>query len=100
MAIESVGHELAHTLRMPILCGYHGGGDQLLTPEEISRIAAVHDRSWSDGKLQIATHSLDDEAVAAATRVHAVRFYKSRESLAIIVGQFLGEGFMRACRPS
>jgi hypothetical protein len=32
---------------MPILCGYHGGGDQLLTPEEISRIAAVHDRSWS-----------------------------------------------------
>jgi hypothetical protein len=33
IAIESVGHELAHTLRMPVLCGYHAGGDHPLTPE-------------------------------------------------------------------
>jgi hypothetical protein len=50
--------------------------------------------------LQIATHSLDDEAVAAATRVHAVRFYESRESLAKIVGTFLGEGSSPGCPPS
>jgi hypothetical protein len=94
MAIESVGHELAHTLRMPVLCGYHAGGDHPLTREAIRRIAAVHDRSWSEGKSQITAHSLDHEAVAAATRVHAVRFYESRESLAKIVGAFLGEGFI------
>ena len=95
IAIESVGHELAHTLRMPVLCGYHAGGDApMMGREAISRIAAVHDRSWSEGKLQIPTHSLDDEAVAAETRVHAVRFYESRESLAKIVGKFLGEGFI------
>ena len=28
IAIESVGHELAHTARMPVLCGYHAAGDQ------------------------------------------------------------------------
>jgi hypothetical protein len=94
IAIESVGHELAHTLRMPVLCGYHTGGDRPLTPEAISRIAAIHDRSWSEGTLPIATCAQDDEAVAAATRVHAVRFYESWESLAKIVGKFLGEGFI------
>ena len=93
IAIESVGHELAHTLRMPVLCGYHAGGDRPLTPEALSRIAAIHDRSWSEDTLQIAS-APDDEAVAAATRVHAVRFYESRESLAKIVGKFLGEGFI------
>jgi hypothetical protein len=94
IAIESVGHELAHAVRMPVLCGYHAGGDHPLTPEAISRIVMVHDRSWSERKLQIATHLLDDEVIAAATRVHAVRFYESRESLAKIVGKFLGEGFI------
>jgi len=82
IAIESLGHELAHTLRMPVLCGYHAAGVHPLTPEAIGRIAAVHDRSWSEGQLQIASRAPDDEAVAAATRVHAVRFYESRESLA------------------
>ena len=94
IAIESLGHELAHTLGMPILCGYHAAGDRPLTPEDISRIAAVHDRNWSEGELQITTHSLDNEALEAATRVHAVRFYESRESLAKIVGKVLGEGFI------
>jgi hypothetical protein len=95
IAVESVGHELAHTLHMPVLCGYHAGGDHPLTAEAISRIAAIHDRSWSEGALQIATtRAQEDEAVAAATRVHAVRFYESRESLAKIVGKFLGEGFI------
>jgi MEDS: MEthanogen/methylotroph, DcmR Sensory domain len=64
-----------------------------LTPEALSRIAAKHDRSWSEGTLEVA-NARDDEAVAAATRVHAVRFYESRESLAKIVGKFLGEGFI------
>jgi hypothetical protein len=94
IAIESIGHELAHTVRIPVLCGYHAGGDHPLTPEAISRIAALHDRSWFEGEVQITTHVPDDEAVAAATRVHAVRFYESRESLAKIVGKFLGEGFI------
>jgi hypothetical protein len=94
LAIESVGHELAHTLRMPVLCGYHAVGDHRLTPEAIGRIAAIHDRSWSEDTLQIASDARDHEAVAAAARVHAVRFYESRESLARIVGKFLGEGFI------
>ena len=93
-AIESLGHELAHTLRMPVLCGYHAAGVHPLTPEAIRRIAAVHDRSWSEGQSPIASHAPDDEAVAAATRVHAVRFYESRGALAKIVGKFLGEGFI------
>jgi hypothetical protein len=94
IAIESLGHELAHSLGISVWCGYHVGGDHPLIVEAISRIAAMHDRSWSEGTLRIATHALDDEAVAAATRVHAVRFYESRESLANIVGKFLGEGFI------
>jgi DcmR-like sensory protein len=94
IAIESLGHELAHTLGIPILCGYQAAGDRQLTPEDISRIATVHDRNWSEGELRITTHSPDSEAVAAATRVHAVRFYESRESLAQMVGKFLGEGFI------
>jgi MEDS: MEthanogen/methylotroph, DcmR Sensory domain len=94
IAIESLGHELAHSLGIPVVCGYRAGGDHPLTPEAITRIAAIHDCSWSEGTLQIATDPPDDEAVAAATRVHAVRFYESRESLAKIVGTFLGEGFI------
>jgi hypothetical protein len=94
IAIESLGHDLAHTLRVPVWCGYHAAGDHPLTPEAISSIAAVHDRTWSEDKLHIPTDSLDNEAVTAATRFHAVRFYESRDSLAKIVGKFLGEGFI------
>jgi hypothetical protein len=94
IAIESVGHELAHTLRLPVLCGYHAGGEP---PVDTRRDQPHRRNSRSElvrGHIQIATHSLNDEAVAAATRVHAVRFYESRESLAKIVGTFLGEGFI------
>jgi hypothetical protein len=67
----------------------------------ISRIAAVHDRSWSEGELQIAAHSPDDQAVGAATRVHAVRFYESRESLvdaAEMLSRFMDDGMRDAMR--
>jgi hypothetical protein len=94
IAIESIGHELAHTFDIPVLCGYHVGGDHPLAPEAMSRIAAAHDRSWSEGNSHVATHSVDGEAGTAALRLHAVRFYESRESLAKIVGKFLGEGFI------
>lgn|GEM_PF-1485239 len=94
IAVEAVGHELAHALHIPVLCGYHAGGAQPLTRDAITSIEAVHDRTWAEGAAAVRHDSLDADAVAAATRLHAVRFYESRESLARIVGKFLGEGFL------
>src|SRR6185503_19025359 len=51
LAIEAVGHELAHILRIPLLCGYHLGGEQPLMPEAIRSIEAAHDRTWIEGKF-------------------------------------------------
>jgi len=94
IAMEAVAHELAHTLRIPVLCGYHLGSEQPLMSDAIRRIEAAHDRTWTEGTPEIQGDSLTVEAVEAATRLHAVRFYESRESLARIVGKFLGEGFL------
>jgi len=94
LAIEAVGHELAHILRIPLLCGYHLGGEQPLMPEAIRSIEAAHDRTWIEGTSEVHGDSLTADAVGAAARLHAVRFYESRESLARIVGKFLGEGFL------
>jgi len=93
LAIEAVGHELAHTLRIPVLCGYHVGGEQPLASDAIKRIEAAHDRTWTEGTSGSQDDSLTAYAVGTA-RLHAVRFYESRESLARIVGTFLGEGFL------
>src|SRR4029453_671185 len=57
-------------------------------------IEAAHDRTWTEGTSEARNDSLDADVLAAATRLHAVRFYHSRESLARIVGTCLGEGFL------
>ena len=94
LAAEAPGHELAHTLGIPVLCGYHVAGEQPLTSHAITSIEAAHDRTWTEGTSEVQNDSLNADALAAATRLHAVRFYESRESLARIVGKFLGEGFL------
>jgi hypothetical protein len=91
VAVESLGHELAHRLDIPVLCGYHTSGESPLSDAAIERIEAAHDASLFEGHE---AHQPHDGAAALAMRTHAVRFYESRESLARIVGQFLGEGFL------
>jgi hypothetical protein len=93
MAIESLGHDLSHGLHIPVLCGYHTGEEAPLSPEAIERIEAVHDSSLFEGRHSFNERRHDDTA-ATAMRTHAVRFYENRESLARIVGRFLGEGFV------
>ena len=77
-----------------MLCGYHVAGEQPLTSDAITSIEAAHDRTWTQGTSELQNDSLNADALAAATRLHAVRFYENRESLARIVGKFLGEGFL------
>jgi hypothetical protein len=93
VAIEALGHELAHGLHIPVLCGYHMGGDSPLSVDAIERIEAVHDGSVFEGRDSSNTDG-HHHIAAAAVRTHAVRFYENRESLARIVGRFLGEGFV------
>jgi hypothetical protein len=92
IAIERLGHELAHAQNIRVLCGYHLGGARALTAAEITRIQETHDRSVVQD-----TSTLPGEARPSRSeygQFHAVRFYESRQSLAGIVGQFLGEGFV------
>lgn len=91
IAIEAIGHDLAHTMGIPVLCGYDAKQQRALTPADIAKIEAAHDRTLFERRSarETATSSLSD-----ATRLHAVRFYENRESLAKIVGKFLGEGFV------
>ena len=77
IAIEAVGHQLAHTRRIPVLCGYHAAGHHPLTPDAIRSIAAVHDRSWSEGEPEIANDSLDEDALATAARFTPYDFMKA-----------------------
>ena len=92
IAVERLGHELAHAQNIRVLCGYHVDGARPLTSAEITRIQETHDRSvlqdWPTPALQ-ARPSKSEYG-----QFHAVRFYESRESLARMVGQFLGEGFV------
>ena len=92
IAVERLGHELAHTQNIHVLCGYHVNGARTLTAAEITRIQETHDRSVLEDRLTpglAARRSTSDHG-----QFHAVRFYESRQSLAGMVGQFLGEGFV------
>lgn len=89
LAIERLGHELAHTLELNVLCGYHVAGARPLRMSEIERIQAAHDRSV----FEEPTRAGASAKPAADPHFHAVRFYQDAHSLARIVSQFLGEGF-------
>ena len=45
VAVERLGHELAHAQNIRVLCGYHVNGARTLTAAEIARIQETHDRS-------------------------------------------------------
>ena len=51
VAIERLGHELAHAQNIRVLCGYHVDGARPLTAAEISRIQETHDRSVLEDTL-------------------------------------------------
>jgi len=92
IAIEPLGHELAHTYGIPVLCGYRTGGEKPLSPGEVASVKAVHDRSLFEGRP--APHLERQAGKDAASGFHAVRFYENWESLARTAGRFLGEGFV------
>ena len=94
LAIESVGHELAHAFKIPAMCGYCLTGARTLTGGDVASITAVHDRSVFEATSVFADGARASTAPSEATRLHAVRFYENRESLAKIVANFLGEGFI------
>jgi hypothetical protein len=93
IAIESLGHQVAHTLNIPVLCGDRAQGTDCLSSTDIAAIESAHDRSLFEGQPVVA-EPLVSGAADQARRLHAVRFYENRESLAKIVGTFLGEGFV------
>jgi KaiC/GvpD/RAD55 family RecA-like ATPase len=88
IAIERLGHDLAHTGNVRALCGYHVDPQHPFTPSDIARIQQAHDRTISEGTLAVPRSTPDKSSC------HAVRFYQNRDSLARIVGHFLGEGFI------
>jgi len=92
IALESLGHQLAHEHDIPVLCGYRTTGRHL-SADAIASIAAAHDHT-SFERPSAASQPRGGDIVAEHTCSHAVRFYENRESLARIVGQFLGEGFV------
>lgn len=93
IAIEHLGQELAHQGNVRVLCGYHVDPERPLTPAQIERIQHVHDRSFCEGSLAFTSGAVPRSA-SDNSGIHAVRFYENRDSLARIVGQFLGEGFI------
>ena len=92
VAVERLGHELAHTQKVQVLCGYHVDGPGPLTAAEVTRIQEAHDRTVVQDRSTSAQGSRP--STSEHGQFHAVRFYESRESLAGMVGQFLGEGFV------
>ena len=94
IAIERLGQELAHDGNVRVLCGYHVSAEHPLTSADIARIQQVHDRSICEGTLSCASGTDVPRSASANPGFHAVRFYENRESLARIVGHFLGEGFV------
>jgi hypothetical protein len=74
---------------LPARSRYHVDGARPLTADEIARIQQTHDRSvLQETGAQARLPKLE------SGQIHAVRFYESRQSLAGMVGQFLGEGFV------
>jgi hypothetical protein len=92
IAVERLGHELAHAQNARVLCGYHVDGARHLTAAEITRIQQTHDRSIFQDRVPPEGRARSSKSEYG--RFHAVRFYESRQSLAGMVGQFLGEGFV------
>ena len=92
VAVEHLGHELAHTQNIRVLCGYHVDGARPLTTAEITRIQETHDRSVVQDTVTPVLRGRP--STSEHGQFHAVRFYESRQSLAGMVGQFLGEGFV------
>jgi hypothetical protein len=92
VAIERLGHELAHAQDVRVLCGYHVDGARPLTTAEIARIKETHDRSVLEDMFPSPGRARP--SMSEHGQFHAVRFYESRQSLAGMVGQFLGEGFV------
>ena len=45
LAIEALGHELAHVLQIPVLCGYDAIGGCVLSDEDMAKVQALHDRT-------------------------------------------------------
>ena len=88
IAIERLGHELAHAGNVRVLCGYHVNPEHPFTPSDIARIQQAHDRTICEGTLAVPRSTPHNSGF------HAVRFYENRDSLARIVGHFLGEGFI------
>lgn len=84
LAIERLGHDLARTLKVNILCGYHVAAGRP-GPSDIQRIQQIHDRSVFEQRVA------SSEAVGDSHR-HAVRFYQDSQSLARIVSAFISEG--------
>jgi hypothetical protein len=92
IAVERFGHALAHAQNIRVLCGYHVDGARPLRAAEISRIQETHDRSvLQDG---VTPRGEARPSKSDFGQFHAVRFYENRQSLAGMVGQFLGEGFV------
>jgi hypothetical protein len=92
IAVERLGHELAHAQNIRVLCGYHVDGARPLTADEIARIQQTHDRSVLQETVTTGAQARPPKLESG--QCHAVRFYESRQSLAGMVGQFLGEGFV------
>jgi hypothetical protein len=92
IAVERLGHELAHAQNIRVLCGYHVGGARPLTADVIKRIKQTHDRSVLQERVTPGAEAPPSKSEYG--QFHAVRFYESQRSLAGMVGQFLGEGFV------
>jgi hypothetical protein len=86
LAIERLGHDLARTLNVNILCGYHVDGVRPLPSSEIERIQHLHDGSIFEQPLASFGKPV------AEVQSHAVRFYKDSNGLARIVSAFINEG--------
>ena len=67
-------------------------GARPLTTAEIARIQETHDRSVVQDTAYTGLRARP--STSEHGQFHAVRFYESRQSLAGMVGQFLGEGFV------
>ena len=59
---------------------------------EVARIQETHDRSVLEDRLTSGLGARSSKSEYG--QFHAVRFYESRQSIAGMVGQFLGEGFV------
>jgi KaiC/GvpD/RAD55 family RecA-like ATPase len=91
IAIEALGQELSEAMHVRVLCGYHAPAGSLAV-DAVGRIERVHDHSIFQGQADASTSEPD--AAPRGPGLHAVRFYEDRQSLARLVGQFLGDGLL------